>query len=576
MVVKQSLFCALAIFVMMAAAAPVQAQERDLPPGAQEAEDAKQWDKAVYLYKKELAAHPRRYDLWQRIADIEASRDQPARAEKAMAHVLKIRPHNVTFLLKYAQLAEWAGDNAGAEKSYRTVLQLRPKDDKSRLALATVLSWEGKTKESIGFLEPYIGRHPLKKEALLLLSQLYMWNGDFDKSAVMIERYKTQAGDDKDYKKVKMQLYANTNQYKATVKAADALLEVSPKDCDAFTDKATALGALRQPTPMLASLQGVHEYCPDKAADDVLDHRLMTPMRSFVRSDVTYSTDSDTIEIGTFTLDSRYKFTPESYLLLGTETGWLQASTTSGFATVQGQGRIEQSAFWAGWEKMVSSNLWLTGKLGYHDAGNGLETTPMAHGNAECRPTDALTLNFDINHDFYSVSPRAVSLGVKLTDNQVQGSWRVNASNTLDMKANYGFFSDDNSYWTVVLTPRHNVITGEKLNADLGVTGQETGFAKTLTDGYYDPTSFSQFLVNADVSYAYNRNNKIGFTASTGYNKDDTMSGYKRCDNFAVEGNFGLYEDWLLNTHAGHSDSIGLNSTQYRVDDYTANIARRF
>ncbi len=565
------------------APAPVPAPAAELAPPpptlldlAGEAEEQKDWSKAVSLYRQVLAKQPARYDLWERIADIEATRNKPVKAEAAIKNALKIKPHNAKLLARYAQLAEWAGDTAIAEQSYRAVLQLKPQDDKSRFALATVLSWEGKTKESISFLEPYAARHPHDRKALLLLSQLYMWNGDFDKSSAALENYKKVAGEDKDYKKVKMLLLANENKNADTVKSADAVLQEQPKDCDAFTSKATALGAMRQPAPMLESLKGAGEYCKDKAAAAELDRKLTAPLRSNVRGDFTWSTDSDTVEIGTYTLDGRYQINSKTYLLMGAETGWLQASATSGFNTVQGQSRIDQSAVWAGVEKMISSVLWLTGRLGYHEAGNSLQTTPTAHGAAEYRPSDSLTLNYDISRDFYSVSPRAVSEGIKLTDNQLLGSWHINQGNTFDMKADYGFLSDNNSYWTALLSPRHNVFTGKKLSVDIGVSAQETGFSKTLTDGYYSPTSYSEFLVNADISYAFNSDDKIGLLAGTGINKDNTMTGYRRADNIAVEGSFGLYKDWMLNAHAGHSDSIGINSAQYRVEDYTANLTRRF
>jgi len=199
-----------------------------------------------------------------------------------------------------------------------------------------------------------------------------MWNGDLEKSAVLLERYRKIAGADADYKKAKVQLLvdenlAYENQYASTVKAADDVLLTAPDDCNALMGKTAALGALRQPAPMLASLSSVDAYCHEKAAAWTLDRSQTTPLRSYVNGNFTYSTDSDTVEIGTYTLNGRYALTPETYFLLGAETGWLQASTTSGLETAQSQSRIDQSAAWAGVEKMISSNLWLNGRLGYHE-----------------------------------------------------------------------------------------------------------------------------------------------------------------------------------------------------------------
>ena len=561
----------------IAVATPVQAQQPALPPGVIEAEGVKDWDKAISIYKEALKTDPKRYDLWLRIADIEAARNQPGKAEDATRHALDLRPNDLKLLKKQAQLATWAKDSDEAKKIYRSILKKNPKDYESMLSLGTLLSWDGKTNEAINLIEPYSVHRPKDKGALLLLSQLYMWNGDTEKSSATLEKYKKVAGADKEYKKIKMKLLANANEPSQTVEAADDVIKSLPHDCDAFTSKAVALGALRQPTQMLETLHNADTNCSDKTATGELGRRLTTPLRSDVRGTYDYSTDSDTIRISTFTLAGRYKVIPEYYVLLGGETRTLKAAATSGLATVSGGESINSNSVWAGVEKMFNNIIWLNGRLGYHEAGGGDQTTVVARGGAEYRSGSSLKLNYDINHDFYAVSPLALSKGIKLTDNQLLASWQPGFfATTIDAKANYGFFSDDNQYWTALIAPHRNVISGQKLNVDLGVSGQFTGFSKTLSDGYYSPRTYKQFLVNVSASYVFTADNTFGFVAGTGYNKDNTMPKYTRSNNYAMDANFGLYKDWMLNAHAGHADSVGINSRQYRINNYNLSLTSRF
>jgi thioredoxin-like negative regulator of GroEL len=574
---KKSLLCALGVFALLSPATARRAHaQEDLPPAAVEAEDTQQWDKAIAIYKKTIILQPQRYDLWVRITDIEADRDNPTGAETALYEALKIKHRDPNLLSRYVQLAEWAGDNAGAEATYRILLKMNPGDDETRFKLATVLSWEGKTKESIAVLEPYIKRHPQKKDALLLMSQLYMWNGDLYKADTMIERYKQVAGEDKDYQKVKMQILANENKNIATVKAADKVLQTTPNDCDGYTDKATALTALRRYGDMQPNLAGADKNCVDKPAGVLLDRKLTTQTQSYVRGDYTYSSDNDTIDISTYTLDGRYKLNPGTYVTLGGETGWLRASAASGFEAVNGNSSINQSAAWIGIDKQAADAVWVNGKVGYHDAGNGLQETPIGHIGTEIRAIDIMTLTLDTNHDFYSVSPEALSKGVKLTDNQALATFNITPVTTFEMKANYGLLSDSNHYWSLTETPRQTILKDERWNADINFSAQQTGFANSVSDGYYDPTRFRQYMIGTDVTYNWNVDDKIGLILGTGYNEDDTMTSYKRADNYALETTIGLYQSWMFNAHIGHSDSIGLNSEQYRVNDYTANLTRRF
>jgi tetratricopeptide (TPR) repeat protein len=565
---------ALIALALLSQAAPAVAQP--WPQGLADAEEAHDWDKAVALCREALAKNPKRADLWGRIADIESSRNRPKEAKKAVEKALEVKPGDTALLRKHVELSKWAGDNAGAEKSLRALLKQNPHDYKNMFELGQILSWDGKTAESIRVLEPYVARESKDARALLLLSQNYRWNGDTAKASATLERYREIAGETAAYKKEHMQLLSADSRSRETVAAANEVLKDNPRDCDALTSKATAFGSSRQPTHMLESLSGVSLYCKDKEAAGKLNRQLTTPLRDFARARYDYSTDSDTIRISTVTVDGRYQFMPTYSLLLGAETGTLKADIGSGLETVGGRSTIRQSAAWVGVEKMINDQLWLNGRAGYHNAGGGIAERPLLHGGAEFRPNDTLTASYDFHYDLYAVSPLSASKNIRLADNQLQGTWNIQRGTSVYAKANYGFFSDDNRYWTVLAAPRQNIVQTQKFNADIGVSAQASGFSKNLNNGYYDPRTYQQYLVTLGASYWFDSDDMVGVTGGLGKNRDNTMSSFENSNNYAFEGNFGLYKDWMLNLHAGRADSIGINSAHYSINSYTAALTSRF
>ena len=67
-------------------------------------ESSKQYQKAVQLYQRYLNKHPKRADLWLRIADIEQSfLNNPQAAAKAYAEIAKLRPKNATIAYELAR-----------------------------------------------------------------------------------------------------------------------------------------------------------------------------------------------------------------------------------------------------------------------------------------------------------------------------------------------------------------------------------------------------------------------------------------------------------------------------------------
>lgn len=563
-----------AVLLMLLLPATARAAEADLPAGAKQAEKAKHWDEALRIYDKALAEHPERYDWWVHVSDIYAVSNQPAKAADAAAHAVHDRPDDIKLLLKHAQLAAWAGDSAAAEQSYRALVRLNPGDDDSLYALGETISWQGKTGQAIPVIETYVTHRPTDKKALMFLSQLYMWDGQGKKSEEALNRYRAVAGDDAASKAARVHLLANSGQDYTAIAAANEELRLLPNDCDLYSSRASAAASSRQPGLLFDSLQHAGDTCTDKTAASNTARQLSTPYRSFVRGQFGYSTDSDTVQIGTATLDGVLQVDPGTYLFAGVERGWLDADLGTGFETLAGHSRVDLTGGWAGAEKQMSDRLWLKGRVGYRDASEG-GGAPLLKADAEYRPTDTLVLGFDANHDLFAVSPRTVSKDIEMTNNVLRATWRMGYSDTLNLEGGYTFLTDGNGYWTATVAPRHTLLSGQKLSIDVGASGQWTSFTKDLNNGYYDPNSYRQFLVSLFGSYAFNADNAINVALSPGVVRDEAQAHYERAGDYSVEGTFGLYKDWMLDARADFFQSLG-QSKDYHRNEYTAGITRRF
>src|SRR6185295_5196197 len=114
------------------------------------------------------------------------------------------------------------------------------------------------------------------------------------------------------------------------------------------------------------------------------------------------------------------------------------------------------------------------------------------------------------------------------------------------------------------------------LNIDLGVSARFFSFSDDLNNGYYDPSFYRQYLFNVFTYYKIDDDDGISFIFSPGVQRDETLKDYKSSTNYAVEGTFGLYKDWMLKVHVGVVNNIGLSNGPYQRTEVGARLTRRF
>jgi Flp pilus assembly protein TadD len=535
----------------------------------------------LLLMSAALLSPSARAEDWEVLADSASAANRPAQAEADIARALALRPDDPALLKKHAQLAAWAGDSAGAERSYRALVRLDPKDYDSLYLLANTISWQSRTREAIVVVNDYLVHRPEDAKALLFLGQLYQWDGDADASRAAMERYKALAGADKAYSAALVGQLAASGKERAAAAAATAALKKFPDDCDLYTGKAETESSLRWWGDMSDSLIHLSTACPDQAAVAGLSRRLNTPLRHSAHGAFSFATDSTGIQIVADGLDARYRINPVTYVSAGVESGWLQANAGSAFVTAGGNSSIDLYGGWIGAERMVGDGLWLSGRLGHRTSSEGNDAV-LAKAGAEYRPADGLWLSDDFGSDLYAVSPRAVSLDIRMLDDTLHGSWRFSRRGTLYVDAGYGSLSDGNFLWTATAAPRWTILSGAKLSLDAGASAKVSSFndpADGVAGGYYAPNRYRQFLANVLASYAFGPDDTISASANAGAVRDENQPRYGPSYDYSLEGSFGLYRDWLINPRLDFLDDLGAGAgagANYHRQQYTLNLTRRF
>jgi Flp pilus assembly protein TadD len=202
-----ALVLALCLNAGLATAAPA------VPDAGLRAEMQGQWPEAVAVYLQSLKADPAQANLWERIADIRATRlkdpvgavqalheavkyapddarlysklsqasaaaqDGPA-ALAAINRAIELAPGNVDYLRARGNIATWTSDYALAEKSFDEALAIAPNDADSILGSAQAASRSGNRDAAVPRYLAYLKLRPQDKTVMLEYMELEAERGD--------------------------------------------------------------------------------------------------------------------------------------------------------------------------------------------------------------------------------------------------------------------------------------------------------------------------------------------------------------------------------------------------------------
>lgn len=508
-------------------------------------------------------------------SDVNAQTTESQAAFMKMDQKLAASPNDPSVLKEHAEVATWNGDYQTASDSYRRLLEITPENDEVFLALARVEGWQGNLDNAAEFYALYTSKYTNDAKAYLDYAYNEFWRGNFAKALELADDYRAAGGDDAQYYEARARFLAGGSYSDQALMITDDLLNANPDNKHAQYSRVVALNNAKR-LPEAIDALGRLQAMPDEDGKTAeLARVVTTQLRPQIRGDVSYASDSDDIDIFTTELVGQYAVNPGLFLRAGALDGFLTADNGSGLDAISGAERVDHYGLWAGGSYQVNPDLWLHAGAGTHDT-DATNAMFVYDARAEFRPADEWLMNFSVDRDFHAVSPRALSLDIARTDAQATATWRPNLEYTIDMQGGYADFSDGNARWNVALAPRKQILRTEDYNLDLGLSGRWFSFDDDLANGYYDPQNYRQFLL---TSYSYLKlsdNDGISFIVAPGVHKDEDMDSYKFSGNFAVEGTFGLYEDWMMKARAGWVNNAGISSDTYQRGELGLSLTRRF
>jgi tetratricopeptide (TPR) repeat protein len=589
---------------------PHAALAQTVPDAGLRAEVQGRWAEAVSIYEQALQTDPAAAHLWERIADIRATRlddpagsalalreavryapddarlhaklsqahavaGQPAAALAAIDRAVALEPGNAASLRARAELAAWTGDYAVALDSHQRLLALAPNDPDARLGMARAHHWRGELDASDRAYQAYFAQHPdaaaaIRLEHVTVASEL----GDYARALEMLETHLQRFGDSPDWRKQTARVLAWAQRPTRALALIEPLAPALPDDYELAYTRTLALHHAHRPREALASLGDVGRLRPDSRETADLARFIRTSLRSNAGFGFAYSTDSDDVSLRRLGAHGEIVIDPDTRLSGGGGRLESSADAGSGFERPDGGTAIGYNRAWLGVQHRLSPALSLDAQVGGGSAAG--DSRFIYQLGAGITPADALALRLSRRQDLHAVSPRAIALGIERRANTLDAAWAPDLRHTVASRLAYDTFSDDNDRWEAQLAPRRAVLRTQRLNLDLGVAGIWYGYDHDPGNGYYAPSRYQRYALTAFTYWKISDDDGVSLAFSAGPYKDNTMGGYRAGGDVSAEGFFGIYRDWFLNAKAAYSDFGGGYTGAYRSAWFELSLTRRF
>lgn len=580
-----------------------------VPDAGLQAEMQGRWAEAVKIYEQALAADPAQAGLWERIADIRATRlrdlpgsvqalreavkrapddarlhaklsqahaasKQAPEALAAISRAVELEPANAGYLRARGELAVWAGDRAAALDSYQRLYAMNPGDPEVRLGMARLNRWNGDLDDSAHDYRAYLAQKPDAEAPLMEYIEVLAERGDYARALERLEDYRARFGESGAWRKQKARMLAWAARPTPALALIDELEPAMPKDYDLSHARTVALHHARRPREALASLDETARLRPDSKESADLARFIRTPLRSYATAGAGFSTDSDDVSMRRAGVRGEYALSPETRLFGGADRQWLDADAGSGFERPDGATTLGYNRTWLGIRHRHAPDLAFDVQAGSGSA-RGDEQTLYELG-ADLAPSDTLALRLSRRQDLHAVSPRAAALGIERRANTLDATWAPDLRYTVAGRLAHDSFSDGNTRWEAQLAPRRAFLRTQRVNLDLGVAGRWFGYDEDPGNGYYAPSRYQRYAVTAFSYWKISDDDGVSLVFSGGPYKDDSMDGYRAGGDVSLEGYFGLYRDWLVDVKAAYSEYGGGDTGAYRSRLFELNLTRRF
>lgn len=550
-----------------------RAAAQELPAAGLAAEAAGRWEDALTIYRRTVAAEPRRPDLWARISSIEVRLDRPAAALQAMDAALAIRPDDPKYLRDAAVLATWEGDYARAAGRYRSLIDLGHTDADTLLGLARVTAWSGATDEAVGAYRRYLAARPDEAGAWVELARAESWRGNYPAAKSAIESYRAHGGDRTVYQRELAQILTQAGRPTPALAIIDALLEREPEAIDLLATRPVALALQDRPGKAFDALAAVRRAHPEARETRVAGQTVRLHLGSTIQPSASFYSDSDDLRVqryvpaaGTLILGSGTRVSA------GFERTLLDAPIAGGLGRADA-GTAQVDERWLGAGQRVGS-VTLEGRIASAQADEH-SLTPFEAG-ARVRASD--TVSFGVAHafDFFVVSPRTVELGLTQKRTRATLDWAPGLRGHVSADALVQKISDGNTRWEFTASPRAAVARREGYNLDAGAAVYLLGTTRDLPNGYYDPRRYENYAAQLFPYFKLSENAGVGMLLSAGVQRDASDAGFRFGGTASVEATAGIYRPWVVAARASATNNRRSESGAFRGFSASVSLTRRF
>jgi len=594
----------LALIVNITLAVDVVAQS-SVPAAGLSAEGEGRWADALSVYRLHVGREPAAVEAWLRIADIEARLEHREQAIAALQQAAALRrdagilaqlsrayaaqgnadaalqaikgalaqqPDAEDHLRAAATLATWAGDYPAASDAYRRLRRLHPEEAALTLASARVNSWAGQSDTAAADYREYVTTAGAEREAWLELARVESWRGNTAAALDALDGYQRRFGDSDAVSAERAAVLARGGRPREALRILRPLLAAAPADPALNTAHTVALAALRRHGAAVSSLntmRSLGQEAEARAADSVVRSLLGTS----VGPSLTFYDDSDGLRTARIAPKADIGLVSDTRIHAGYEHIDLRARAGSGLEAVSGASTAMVDQVWAGLSQRLGA-FTLGGTVGQSRTDGERLTSYSAV--VRFAPLDSLAVAVERSFGFAAISPRTVSLGLTELGHRGQIDWMLSERYHLAVDAGYANLSDDNSRWTLFVSPRAAVARTQRLNLDLGLLIHQFGARQNLDHGYYDPRRYQYYAAVVAPYWKASENIGVAISAGIGPQRDDASRGFTLGMNGSAEATFGIYREWMLKVHGSATNNRRLESGAFRGTSGGVVLLRRF
>ena len=594
----------LSISALLAGTAGAQSS---IPVAGLAAEGDGRWSDALQIYRAQVEQHAASAELWSRIADIEARLGQtdaaiksleraaavapgdptlPFRLSQAYAaqghataafraveSALALQPRSGEYLRAHATLATWAGEYKAASDSYRTLRELQPDDQDLALALARVSVWSGSSDAAATAYREYLSSSDADNQAWLELARTESWRGNVTGALDALDQYAARVGEDAAYSRERVSVLARGGRPRQSLREVEPLLATAPDDFDLNLARTVALAAARRHGAALSSLNSSEALRPNHADTRAAESVVRSLLASNAGPATTFYNDSDGLQ--TITVAPRFDlgFRTDTRVSGGFEQIQLEARVGSGLEPLHGASSISMEHMWAGASQRLGVFM-VGGRIGQARLEDKEPTTYA--GFVKFVPADTFAASVERSSGVAAISPRTVALGLTRLSHRAQMEWSPAMRYHIAVEGSHEDFSDGNTRWEVLVSPRRAVMRSQRLNLDFGLLAHQFGATRNLDNGYYDPRRYEYYSVVLFPYWKVSDNVGLAVTAGVGGQRDDTSSNFRLGSNASAEATFGIYERWLLKVYGSTTNNRRLDSGAFRGTSGGVTLLRRF